>query len=219
MIRLLASNLHWKAASILIAVALWSFVVGEPELVTTHSAPIFYKDLPREFQIESDTPDRVHLEIRGPASKLTPASLSETAVVLDLSSVQTPGERTFTVHGSSINLPTGVTLIRAVPSQLRLQFDRTMTKSVAVKVRTSAPQPTGYNILSVTVTPARLTIVGPESHLRQIDSAQTDPIDLSDVFSRADFHVHAYVSDPQVQFDGSPLVTVSAMVEKSKQSK
>jgi YbbR domain-containing protein len=215
MIRALAANLHWKAISLLIAVALWSFVVGEPELVTTYSAPIFYKDLPRDFEIASDTPDRVHLELRGPASKLTPDRLSETAILFDLSSVHTPGERTFTVQDDNVNLPSGVSCIRAVPAQLRLFFDRVMTKSVPVQVRTSAPAPTGYEVFSQTVTPARLTIVGPGGRVQQIDSAQTDPIDLSDVFSRSDFRVHAYVPDPQVRIEGEPLVTVSVMVQKS----
>jgi YbbR domain-containing protein len=215
MFRLLTDDLQWKALSLLIAVALWFLVVGEPELVTTHSTPIFYKDLPRDLEISSDPPDRVHIEIRGPANKLSPSSLAETAVFLDLSSVNGPGERTFTIHDSSINLPSGVTLERAVPSQLRLRFDRVASKQVEVRVRTGAQEPSGYRIVQEEVRPARLTITGPEGSLQQIDSAQTDPIDLSKVVGRAEFHVHAYVTDPQVRFEGSPLVTVTVTVEKT----
>ena len=215
MIRLLTDNLQWKALSLLIAVALWSLVVGEPELVTTHSAPIFYKDLPRDLEIASDAPDRVHLEIRGPASKLTPSSLAETAVFLDLAAVNSPGERTFTVHDSSINLPGGVVFQRAVPSQLRLGFDRVISKQVDVHIRTAASQPAGYRIVQEEVRPARLTITGPETGVQQIEAAQTDPIDMSKVIGRTEFHVHAYVTNPQVRFEGSPLVTVSVTVEKT----
>ncbi len=215
MFRLLTDDLQWKALSLLIAVALWSLVVGEPELVTTHSTPIFYKDLPRDLEISSDPPDRVHLEIRGPASKLSPSSLAETAIFVDLSSVTGPGERTFTIHDSSVNLPGGVTFQRAVPSQLRLRFDRVVSKQVGVHVRTGAPQPPGYQIVQEEVQPARLTITGPEASVQQIESAQTDPIDLSKVVGRAEFHVHAYVADPQVRFEGSPIVTVTVAVEKT----
>jgi YbbR domain-containing protein len=215
MLRLLTDDLQWKALSLLIAVALWLLVVGEPELVTTHSTPIFYKDLPRDLELASDPPDRVHLEIRGPASKLSPSSLAETAVFLDLSSVNGPGERTFTIHDSSINLPSGVSLERAVPSQLRLRFDRIASKQVEVRVRTAAPAPPGYHVVHQEVRPARLTVTGPAASLEQIESAQTDPIDLSKLAGRAEFHVNAYVTDPQVRFDGSPQVTVTVTVEKT----
>jgi YbbR domain-containing protein len=82
-------------------------------------------------------------------------------------------------------------------------------------VRTGPQEPSGYRIVQEEVRPARLTITGPEGSLRQIDSAQTDPIDLSKVVGRAEFHVHAYVPDPQVRFEGSPLVTVTVTVEKT----
>lgn len=214
MIKLLTENLQWKALALLMALALWSIVVGEPELVTSQSAPIFYKNLPRDLEIGSDGPDRVHLEIRGPSGKLTPSSLAETAVLFDLSSVHAPGDRTFTVTAGSINLPMGVSLLRAVPSQLRLRFEKILVRSVPVQMRAGLPPPSGYAVVSEEVTPTTLRIIGPEGHVRQVDVAQTDAIDLSSIVGRTEFHVHAYVADPQVRFEGSPMVTVRVSVEK-----
>ncbi len=214
MIRWMLDNLHWKLLSLLIALGLWFVVVREPELVTSQSVPIFYKDLPKELEIASDGPDRVHVEIRGPASRLTPASLADTAVVFDLKPVQTAGERTFTVSYSSLNLPRGVTFLRAVPSQLRVTFDRVASKEVPLQIRISVPQPAGYRIVGQEVSPGKLKIAGPENRVERVEFAQTDSIDLSGVVSRADFRVHAFVSDPQVRFDGPSIVTVRVKVEK-----
>lgn len=214
MIRLLLANLHWKLLSIAIAFGLWYIVVGEPELVTSQSVPVFYKNLPLDLEIASDVPDRVHLELRGPASKLAPSHLAEMAVMLDLSAVNNAGERTYTVNQDSVNLPGGVTFLRAVPSQLRLRFDRIATRTVEIQVRKSAPPPAGYRVVSQEVIPPRLKITGPESHVLQVESAQTDPVDLSGVLSSANFHVQAYVADPQVRFQASPAVTVRVRVEK-----
>jgi YbbR domain-containing protein len=102
-----------------------------------------------------------------------------------------------------------------VPSQLRLGFDRVISKQVDVHVRTAASQPAGYRIIQEEVRPTRLTITGPETGVQQIEAAQTDPVDLSKVTGRAEFHVHAYVTNPQVRFEGSPIVTVSVTVEKT----
>ncbi len=219
MIRRILYNLHWKLLSLLIALGLWFIVVREPELVTSQPVPIFYKNLPKDLEIASDGPDRVHVEIRGPAGKLTPASLADTAVLFDLSPVQTPGERTFTVSYLSLNLPRGVAFLRAVPSQLRLRFDRIGSKEVPVQIRVSVPQPAGYRVAAQDVHPNKLKIAGPENRVDQVESAQTDPVDLSGVVSRAEFRVHAFVSDPQIRFEGPSVVTVRVKVEKINSGK
>lgn len=216
MIRALTSNLQWKALALLISLGLWYAVVGEPELVTSQSVPVFYKNLPRDLEIGSEVPDRVHLEIRGPAGKLRPNELADTAVLVDLSPVQTAGERTFTVTEGSINLPMGVMLLRAVPSQLRLRFERMQSKEVPVQVRSGSPPPAGYEVVEEKLTPTKVRILGPESRVQQVETAQTDPIDLHSIVGKAEFRVHAYVADPQVRFEGSPMVKVNVTVEKKQ---
>jgi len=96
----------------------------------------------------------VHIELRGPAGKLSAARLSDTAVLLDLASVRSPGERTFTISPSSLSLPVGVTFLRAVPSQLRLRFDRIMSKEVPVQVRTTGKD--GLDIVRQEIAPSGL---------------------------------------------------------------
>jgi YbbR domain-containing protein len=214
MLRFIFSNFQWKLLSLGIATGLWLILVQEPELVTSHSVPVFFKDLPREMEIGSDVPDRVHIEVRGPSGKLTPEMFGDTAVLLELSNVHSTGERTFTVNEASLNLPNGVRFLRAVPSQVRLRFDRVLSKEVKVQVRIGNPQPPGYRVMGHKVHPETLRITGPETRVRQIEAAQTDPVDLSGVFSESEFRVHAYVSDPQVRFEGTPVVTVKMFVSR-----
>ena len=105
MLSTIKHNLPWYALSLAIALVLWVFVVGQPEMVTSQAALVFFKNLPRDLEVGSDVPDRVHIELRGPAGKLSAARLSETAVLLDLASVRSAGERTFTIGPGSLNLP------------------------------------------------------------------------------------------------------------------
>jgi YbbR domain-containing protein len=214
MIRRLANNLHWKLCSVAIAVVLWLMVVPQSELVASRSVPIFYRNLPPDLEIGSDMPDRVHIEIRGPASKLSPASLESVAVQLDLTPVDGPGDRTFTISTESLNLPRGISFLRAVPSQLRLRFDHILSKEVPVQVRVGTALQEGYKIVRENVDPPRLRIIGPEKRVRPIEVAQTDPVDLSGVISKAEIRVNAYVTDPQVRFQNAPLVAVRIEVQK-----
>ena len=207
-------NFGWKLGSLGLAVLLWILILGEPELVTTHTAPILYKGLPHGLLIGSDALDSVRVELRGPSGKVSPDRLAEMAVLLDLSDVKGPGERTFTLSDADFHLPQGVTFLRSVPSQLRVRFSRLITREVPVTIRISAPPPDGYRVVSQEAVPATARIAGPEARVEAVAGAETDAIDLSGVRGSAEFKVSAFVSDPQVRFEASPVVTVKVVVEK-----
>jgi YbbR domain-containing protein len=204
----------WKLLSLLIAIILWCIIVGDPEMMTSISAPIHYKNLPKDLEVVSDIPENVHLELRGPASKLGSVLHERPAVVLDLSGQPSPGERTFTVRQLDVNLPSGVTLARVVPAQLRLQFERRERRDVPVQVRFAGPPAPGYRVTRTEVSPERRTVVGPESRVNRIESVETDQIDLSSVVSEAEFHVYCNASDPLVTFDDTRMVSVKVWTEK-----
>ena len=56
-------------ASLVLAMLLWFAIVGEPELVTTHTVPILYRNLPPDLLIGSDAVDQVRVELRGPVEQ------------------------------------------------------------------------------------------------------------------------------------------------------
>lgn len=212
--RLITRNLGWKVGSLALAVLLWLAILGEPELVTTHTAPILYKNLPRELLIGSDALDEVRVELRGPSGKVTPDRLAEMAVQLDLSDVKGPGERTFTLSDADFLLPQGVTFLRSVPSQLRLRFARLLSREVPVTIRIAVPPPQGYQLVSKQSVPATLRIAGPEGRVSAVAAAETDAIDLSSIAANADIKVNAFIPDPQVRFETSPVVTVRLVIAK-----
>jgi hypothetical protein len=215
MIRWLLDNLGWKLLALGIAIALWVSFVGSPELMTSVSAPIQYKNMPAELEMSSDAPERIYLEVQGLSTRLRSFDSSRSAVLLDLSSVHRAGEYTFTVDQKNVeDLPVGVRLIRAVPGQVQLHFEKRISAEVPVRVRFSLP-PEGYRIAREAVLPKKLMIVGPESRVRQINYVETDPIDLSRVIGEAQFHVHTIVPDPQVRFASSPEVNVTVNLEKN----
>jgi YbbR domain-containing protein len=213
--RLITHNFGWKAGSLLLAVALWFAIVGEPELVTTRAVPILYKNLPGDILIGSDAIDVVRLELRGPSGRLTTGALSDLAVTLDLANVSGPGERTFTLSDNDLHLPQGVTFLRAIPSQLRLRFGRRKTKDVPVEVRFSAPPPSGFKVIRQEAVTDVLRISGPEHRVDAVLSAETDAIDLSAVTQSSEIHVNTLVADPQVWLESAPAVTVKLTIEKS----
>jgi YbbR domain-containing protein len=215
--RKLAQSVGWPLFALASAFALWITFVGSPELVTSISVPVLYENLPPGLESASKLPERVELEIRGPAAGISRVDRSSAGVVVNLASVHQPGERTFTIERRNVDLPPGVHVVRAIPGQLRLSFERRLEAQVPIRVRLAQPPPDGYRIAAEYVRPGMLKIAGPETRVRQIQSAETDPIDLSRVIGKAQFQVHTFLSDSQVRFVSPPVVQVSITLEKTLQ--
>ena len=212
--RVFLDNLGWKLLSVLLALLLWIVIAREPELATSISVPILFRNIPNDLDISSGIIDRAHVEVRGPARRLSPDSLSLAAVILDLSGVQ-PGERTFTIDDSNVRrLPIGVAFYRAVPSQVSLRFERLLSRDVIVDPVYSKPPPDGYGVVKYWFSPARVRIRGPEGHVQRIDHVTCDPIDLSGVVSQTQIPVHARVGDAQVKVESVQIVTFNVEMAK-----
>jgi hypothetical protein len=212
--RLVTRHFWWKILSLALAVGLWAAIVGEPELVTVQPVPVLYNHLPRALLLSSDTAAGVQLELRGPSRQLTRDRLAGAAVVLDLSGVTAPGEQTFTVSRTELTIPEGVAFLRAIPSQLRLRFDRGVTKDVPVEIRLSGNVPAGFHVAGTAAAPDRLRISGPETRVEPIHSAQTDMVDVSNLTAPAEVRINTFLADPRVQFESTSVVTVRIDVER-----
>ncbi len=211
--QLLTRNLGWKLLSLLIAIALWVAVAHEPEVATSLSVPVDFRNLRGDLDIEGNLPDRVRLEVRGPSGSLTRDNLSAVAVVLDLSDAHA-GERTYSIRGRNLNLPTGVVFYRAVPSQLTLDFDQLIVQVEPVQP-TFTNVPPGYKIASQQFSPAKVQIRGAQDRVQAIHEIKTDPMDLSGISGEKTFHTHLNIGDPQVRLVAAPAdITVQVTLEK-----
>jgi YbbR domain-containing protein len=213
--RRLTHNLGWKVASLGLSVLLWFWIVGEPELVATQLVPVLYRNLPRNLLLVSDAPDQVRAELRGPSGRLTRDTLAEVFAAVDLAGVTSPGTQTFTLSQSDFSLPQGVSFLRAVPSQVSLHFDHLLTKDVWVEIQFAGKLRPGYRLAAKMVEPETLRVSGPEISVSGIQSAQTDPVDLSGVTENTEIRVNAYVAEPRAQFTSPPLVTVRLAIQKT----
>jgi hypothetical protein len=210
-------NFWWKLASLSIAIMLW-IAGGEAELIRVQAVPLLYRNLHTGMLLLADTPDEIHIELRGRSGALGRAALSEVVASIDLSGVSGPGERTFTLAESDFSLPSGVDFLRAVPSQVRLRFDRIMSKDVPVTAHISGNPPAGHRVVGALVTPNRLTVSGPEQMVQAIAHAETDPVDVRALSASTDLQVNAIVPDARVQFKSAPVVTVHVTIEKMGQN-
>jgi hypothetical protein len=213
---LLFRNFGSKLLALAIAVAIWALVASEADMATFATVRLEYKNLPDGLEISSEPVDTVLLELRGPSGEL--GSLGQSGglrpgVVLDMSNVR-PGERTFMIAGGNVKLSRGVRLIRAIPSEVRFTFDKRATRAVPVEVAFIGQGDDGYVVNHYAVTPREVTVIGPAAHVRRVDAAVTDPVDVSNVVGSSEFRVNAFVNDPYVRLQSAAQVTVSVTMKK-----
>ena len=107
MIQLFTRNLGWKLFSLLIAVALWVAVAREPEVATSFSVPVDFKNMRDDLDIERQPAGSRAPGGTRPIRHVSRATISPTvAVVLDLSDAHA-GQRTYSIRGRNLNLPVG----------------------------------------------------------------------------------------------------------------
>jgi YbbR domain-containing protein len=213
---LVMHNFGLKTLALFAAIGLWYNFASEPELATIVSIPVDYKNFPKDLVISSNIVDSVAVEARGPASRLREMQETRVAAVIDFASVHSPGERTFTLTGAELRPPRGVTLVRAIPEQLRFHFERQTTGKLQVDVAFSGTLPRGYVMDKVTVDPPELVVTGPESRVLAAHKLLTDPFDLSRAESNSEQELSTYIGDSELQFSSPPRVKVKVRLEKSR---
>jgi len=207
-------NIGWKLLSLAAAVLLWIYVTAEPEVATFMSVHVDYKNLSPAVEITSDPVETVYLEVRGPSEALRqPDAARRSAVILDMAAIE-PGSHTFTIDRGDVRLPRGVEFLRAIPGQIRMNFESSATRTVPVSVHISGGLPPDLQVSEAVAEPSALAITGPASRVARIAAVETDPLVPKPEPGTNRYQVEAFVSDPHVRFQDSPQVTVKVRLEK-----
>jgi YbbR domain-containing protein len=211
----LVHNFGWKLLSLLAAFLIWWNIANDPDLATFLSAPVQFRNYPKDLEISSPIISTVDVEARGPAGQLRDLRTAHLSAVIDFSAVKTPGERTFTLTSKEVQLPRGVELVRTVPAQLRFTFEQRATRELTVDVPRVGTLPRGLTLAGIDVFPPTLKIIGPESRVRAAGNAVTDPLDLRQITSDTQRTLSVFVSEAEVRFVNTPQVTVKIRVQRA----
>ncbi len=192
---------------------LWFAFIDSPELLSSVSVPIEFRNAPRGFDIGSDSPDDVQLQLSGPRQSLVPDRLSGVAVVLDLAPQTRAGERTYNVTEYIVGLPLGVSVVRATPTQLRVILERRLQRELPIRLRL----PNGYTASRYTLQPSVVKVSGPESRVKNLTYVETDELDLGGDDTSGErtltTRLNTYVNDPRVRIDSASVVEVNVTIE------
>ncbi len=207
-------NIGLKIISLLLATGLWVALSTEPPSEVAVNVAIVFRNMPDDLEISSENVPSAQIRVRGPERLVRRLQPSDVHMEIDLTGLK-PGQRTFDLTANQVSLPDKLQPVQIVPSQIYLEFDTRITRSVPVKPGVVGTFASGYGIGQVKSDPGMVRIMGPKRETEAVDSAITDPIDISGVMDRTTVMRHAYVSDPLIQVVESEPVRITITMEKN----
>ena len=204
-------NLGLKFLSTLVAALLWLVVAGERVVERVMRAPVEFQNLPAGLEIVGNAPDTVEVRLRGPSGALSRMGAGDMSAVLDLTTAR-PGRRLFHVTQNQVSVPYGIEIVQVGPSTLTMEFEVSGIRSVKVEPDIDGRPAAGYEVTRVTSDPATVEVAGPESALKRLQSAVTEPVSVTDQTRSIREVVTIGVPDPSLRLRTAQTAIVTVTI-------
>lgn len=170
-----------KAMALLITLGLWFAVTTQraPATKRLHDVPLEFL-LPDGVDIGNDPLDKVDVVLVGSQDKLAVLTARDLVAQVDVTGLL-PGDRNprLTDKNVSMDLPEGVLIREIAPRSLTLHLEPVVEREVPVEARFEGAPPEGFVRGPAAVTPDRVRVRGPRSHVDAVDRAFTETISLA----------------------------------------
>jgi YbbR domain-containing protein len=204
-------NVWLKFLSIAIATMLWLVVAGDRVVERALRIPVEYQNLPQGLEIVGEAPESVDVRLRASSGTLSRLTGGELAAVIDVRTAR-PGRRLFHLTPANITVPYGVEVVQVNPATLPIGFENSAVRVVRVRPSVEGSPVPGYEVVSVQATPDTVEVIGPESSLRGLDEAMTEPISIAG-FNRSIREVVTIgVADPSVRLRTPQTAEVTVQI-------
>lgn len=180
MFKLLTENWTFKLVSLVLALMLWMFIMGERRLEVGYRVPLELQNIPKELMVANEVPSLVDVRVSGPRTLQMKVSPNDISIIVDLVDLK-PGLTTFKQLEERLNLPSGLRVTRLSPSFIDLKLERIKQKLVPVKVALAGEPLTGFKVQNVRVVPDEVIIEGGETELKSISEVTTEEVNLNGV--------------------------------------
>ncbi len=185
------SNIGLKILSVALAISLWFFVTYQGQSEMAIDAHLEFKNVPEGLEILRQDIKKVSLNIRGHERLLNALMPTDARVVIDMSDAK-KGEAVYYFDKDNVIIPRTIKVQRIEPVSIRVTMDKSISKTVPVRVAVVGTPEKGYRVKSIVVNPSSVTIEGAKTELARIAFLRTEHIDITgidaDVVQNAKLH-------------------------------
>jgi YbbR domain-containing protein len=201
-------HLGLKALAVALATLLWLTVAGDHLVERSMRVPLEFRNIPTALEIVGEPPTAVDVRLRGSSALLSRIEPREIVAVLDLGSAR-PGSRMFHLRNDAVHAPYGVEVAQVVPGTIALEMEKSIRRVVPVVPAIDGQPAPGFVLGRVTSVPDMVEVAGPESRLKRLTGATTEPVDISNAQAKVADVVTVGVADSAIRLVKAQNASVS----------
>jgi YbbR domain-containing protein len=200
-----------KRVSVAIAVLLWMVIAGEETVERGLRVPLELQQFPPGLELLGDVPTTADVRVRGVSGTLSRISPGDIVAVLDLRGARA-GERLFHLTPEQVRAPFGVEVVQVTPPTVAVVFEKAASRNVPIKPATEGRPAAGYIVGKTTADPPTVEVVGPESAVRRVTDALTEPVSVAGAVRPVQETVTVGTLDPAVRVKTQRTVQVTVQI-------
>ena len=204
-------HLGMKLLSVALAVLLWLVIAGVETVERGLRVPLELQQFPAGLELLGEVPTTADIRVRGASGTLSRLSPGDLVAVLDLRGAR-PGERLFHLTPEQVRAPFGVEVVQVTPPTVAVVFEAAASRSVPIEPAIEGKPAAGYVVGKIAVTPPSVEVVGPESAVRRVTEALTEPVSIADATRRVEESVNVGTLDPALRVKTLRTATVSVEI-------
>jgi YbbR domain-containing protein len=204
-------HLGLKAMAVALATLLWLIVAGDHLVERSMRVPLEFRNVPSALEIVGDPPTTVDVRLRGSSALLGRIEPREIVAVLDLGSAR-PGSRMFHLRNEEVRVPYGVEVAQVVPGTIALEMEKSARRTVPIVPALDGQPAPGFVLGRATAEPDTVEVAGPESRLRKLTGATTEPVDVTGAKARVSDLVTVGIADSAVRLVKAQAARVSVEI-------
>jgi YbbR domain-containing protein len=196
-----------KLLSVGLAVMLWMVVSGEETVERGLRVPLELQQFPAGLELHDEAPSTIDVRVRGASGTLSRISPGDMVAVLDLRGARA-GRRLFHLTPEQVRAPFGVEVVQVMPPTIALQFESSASRQVPVAPQIEGDPAAGYVVGKVSSDPEAVEMVGPESAVKRVRQAITEPISVEGAKAPVRETVTVGFLDPAVRLKAARVANV-----------
>jgi YbbR domain-containing protein len=166
--------------SFIFITAIWLNVSRGQDTLVNIDVPIGYMNLNPEMEIVNASVNTVSLKLSASAALMRAIRPEQLQVNLDLGNAKL-GENAFLITSEDVSLPPGIELKSVTPSEIFVYLDDIVSKELPVQVDWVGQLPDDLIMVSATVQPERVKVLGGQQALESLSTIYTEKIALDNL--------------------------------------
>ncbi len=209
-------NWGLKLFSFLLALVFWFAIIPEEKLSFEISVtvPLELHNLPSGLEIIEKPPPYIDVTIKAP-KRLINTITSEAVARLELGTARVE-QTEFPINPDMISLPPGAEVTGYSPSQVRMRLERSREIMLEVEADFVGQLQENLELVRIEIIPNEVSIIGPESKMKETDKVKTSPIDLSSLTKSIEIETGLILPDPYLRVASYETIITVRIIIKEK---